>query len=401
MGKKRKSVITVSMREATLKKRLRSHLRSLGFTKSDDGVLMPPGSGKDVIRTMHAVQRDDRLAVSRRFISERFSQLIKHFASGPDIHPSRISPVLQLISSDTWEGDLFRLASLTWSVPVSNGFGRRLRYLVWDQHNGKLIGIIAIGDPVFNLSVRDNLINWDSHARGERLVNIMDAYVLGALPPYNALLGGKLVACLIRSRDIYDDFARMYGKTTGIISKQEKKARLLAVTTSSSMGRSSVYNRLKLGGIEYFKSIGYTGGWGHFHIPDGLFAELRDYLREIGHAYADKHRFGQGPNWKMRTTRVALHSLGLEDDMLRHGIQREVFISELADNALKVLHSGRGRPNLSSLLSADDVATLAVERWMLPRSERRPEFKAWNRENIQSLLGDQRREVSSKLRVKA
>jgi hypothetical protein len=133
---------------------------------------------------------------------------------------------------------------------------------VWDNHNGKLIGIIAIGDPVFNLSVRDNLIDWDAQARGKRLVNIMDAYVLGALPPYNALLGGKMVACLLRSRDIYDEFTKTYGKTTGIISKQEKKARLLAITTSSSMGRSSVYNRLKLGGIEYFRSIGYTGGWG-------------------------------------------------------------------------------------------------------------------------------------------
>jgi hypothetical protein len=93
---------------------------------------------------------------------------------------------------------------------VSNGFGRRLRYLVWDDYNHKLMGIIAIGDPVFNLSVRDNLIGWDVAARGERLVNIMDAYVLGALPPYNALLGGKLVACLLRSRDIYDDFTRAF-----------------------------------------------------------------------------------------------------------------------------------------------------------------------------------------------
>jgi len=219
--------------------------------------------------------------------------------------------------------------------------------------------------------------------------------------PYNALLGGKLVACLIRSRDIYDDFARTYGKTTGIISQEEKKARLLAVTTSSSMGRSSVYNRLKLGGVEYFKSIGYTRGWGHFHIPDSLFAELRDYLREIGHPYADKHRFGQGPNWRMRTTRVALETLGFEDDMLRDGIQREVFISQLAGNALKMLHSGRGRPDLSSLLSADDVAHLAVERWMLPRSERRPEFKTWKRESIQALLDDQRGELPSKPRLRA
>jgi hypothetical protein len=286
-------------------------------------------------------------------------------------------------------------------VPVSNGFGRRLRYLVWDNHNNKLIGIIAIGDPVFNLSVRDNLIDWDARARGERLVNIMDAYVLGALPPYNALLGGKLVACLLRSRDIYDDFAKAYGKTTGIISQQEKKARLLVVTTSSSMGRSSVYNRLKLGGIEYFKSIGYTGGWGHFHIPDSLFLDLREYLREIGHPYADLHRFGQGPNWRMRTTRVALHALGFKDDMLRHGIQREVFLCELAKNSLKLLHRGRGKPDLSSLLSAEEVANLAVERWMLPRSQRMPEFKIWEREQIEALLGDQRSDLPSKLRIRA
>jgi hypothetical protein len=87
--------------------------------------------------------------------------------------------------------------------------------------------------------------------------------------------------------------------------------------------------------------------------------------------------------------------------MLRHGIQREVFISQLADNALKVLHSGRGRPNLSSLLSAEEVARLAVERWMLPRSERRPEFKTWKRESIEALLGDQRRELASKLSLRA
>ena len=43
-----------------------------------------------------------------------------------------------------------------------------------------------------------------------------------------------------------------------------------------------------------------------------------------------------------------------------------------------------------SVLSADDVSNLAVERWMLPRSERRPEFKLWNRENIEALLYEPR-----------
>lgn len=389
MGKKDTTVIRISTREVNLKRRLRRHLTSLGFHKTKDGVLAPPGTDKEVIRTVHGVQRDDRLAANRQFISAQFPKLLKHFASGMDINPAKISPKLERISAATPQGDLFRLASLTWSVPVSNGFGRRLRYVVWDGHNEKLIGIIAIGDPVFNLSVRDNLIDWNVEDRGKRLVNMMDAYVLGALPPYNMLLGGKLVACLLRSRDIYDDFTKAYGNTKGIISKQEKKARLLAITTSSSMGRSSIYNRLKLGGVEYFKSIGYTGGWGHFHIPDGLFADLRDYLRDIGHSYADLNRFGQGPNWRLRTTRAALVALGFKEDMLRHGIQREVFMCQLASNAKKLLHSGRGKPDLSSLLTAEEVAKLAVERWMVPRAQRRPEFKDWDAENLAALLSNQ------------
>jgi hypothetical protein len=119
-------------------------------------------------------------------------------------------PRLELVEADTWQSDLFRLAGLSWSVPVSAGFGRRLRYLVWDDSNEKLIGIIALGDPVFNLKVRDELIDWTSKDRAKRLVNIMDAYVLGAVPPYNFLLGGKLVASLIRTKEVRDDFAKKY-----------------------------------------------------------------------------------------------------------------------------------------------------------------------------------------------
>jgi hypothetical protein len=77
------------------------------------------------------------------------------------------------------------------------------------------------------------------------------------------------------------------------------------------MGRSSVYNRLRLDGVQYLKQIGYTSGWGHFHIHDKLYEKLRDYLRVIGHHYADSHGYGEGPNWRFRTTRTALEALGL------------------------------------------------------------------------------------------
>jgi len=379
-------VIRIGTREATIKRRLRRHLAKLGFHKNAVGLLEMAGSGKDVIRSLHAGQRSDRFAQNRHFIKEHSADLLKYFATGQEVDPSKISPVLQRVRSDTEESDLFRLAALTWSVPVSNGFGRRIRYLVWDKHNEKLIGLIAIGDPVFNLSVRDNLIGWDSDARGERLVNMMDAYVLGAVAPYNFLLGGKLVACLVRTRQVYNDFQQTYGDTAGIISGKEKKARLLAVTTSSSLGRSSVYNRLKLGGVQYFRSIGYTSGWGHFHVPDKLFADLREYLRKIDHPYADLNRFGQGPNWRLRTTRAALEAIGFKDDLLKHGIKREVFLCEFAANAVRMLKTGKGRPNLKTLATAEEVAQMALERWIVPRAQRRPEFSAWTTDDLKKLL---------------
>jgi len=390
------SIVSISSREANLKRKLRRHLRGIGFTKSESGELTIDGEGKDVVRALHRVQREDRLKENGTFIAKKAEGLLPYFASGRDVDPDRISPVIERVSSGTTNGDLFRLASLTWSVPVSNGFGRRLRYVVWDENNGKLMGLIAIGDPVFNLAVRDKLIGWTSKDRSARLVNIMDAYVLGAIPPYNALLGGKLMACLLRSRDLYDDFAAAYGNTTGIISGKDKHARLLAVTTSSSMGRSSVYNRLKLDGTQYLESIGYTGGWGHFHIPDRLFVELRDYLRDIDHTYADQHRYGQGPNWRLRTTRAALSALGFKEDMLRHGVKREVFISRLAENATSILRTGHGEPDTSTLLSAKDIAERGIERWMKPRAARRPKFSAWTTDDLVSLFGSQSRALGSR-----
>lgn len=372
--------------EARIKRHLRQHLADLGFAKDKSGALVLPDDSKQTIRALHRKQREDRVAESAAFIDRYLPSLQRYFASGVEVDPSRVRPVLQLVSGEGLEARLFRLASLTWSVPVSAGFGRRLRYLVWDANVGKLVGIFAIGDPVYNMSARDDHIGWDVKDREQRLVNLMDAYVLGAVPPYNALLGGKLVASLIRTRDVYDDFRMRYGGTEGIISGLSKNARLAAVTTSSSMGRSSLYNRLSLKGSMYFKSIGYTGGWGHFHIPDDLFDEMRAYLRGIDHTYADLHKFGEGPNWRLRTVRAALDALGFKADMLKHGIQREVFFCDLMSNSYEFLKGTSKKPRLEGLLSASDVGEAAVDRWMVGRAERRPDFRSWDVRRLAELV---------------
>lgn len=380
------SVIPVFTLEATLKRKIRLHFTRLGFSKRPDGTLVCPASSKDSIRQLHHIQRDERIESATHLLSEFLPGALRYFASGSEIDPAMIRLSLIRVEANTFESSLFRTAALTWSVPVSNGYGRRLRYLVWDDGHDRLAGIFALGDPVFNLSVRDDLIGWTSSERSSRLVNILDAYVLGAVPPYNMLLGGKAIACLVRSRDIYDAFASTYGSTTGIISGEEKSARLLAVTTSSSMGRSSVYNRLKLDGVSYFESIGYTVGWGHLHITDELFEQMREYLRLSKHPYADHHHFGEGPNWRLRTIRVALKQLGINEAVLRHGIRREVFFCQLAENARKILATGKGKPDLSTLKTVDEISEMARRRWIEPRALRREDYKSWSRDDIPRLI---------------
>jgi hypothetical protein len=371
---------------ARLKRTIRGHFSKLGFIKAQDGSLVLPGIDKEIIRQLHHGQRDERLLSGAASTSAALRRTLCSFANGAEINPHKISLRLVRVFSNTVEADIFRVAALTWSVPVSPGFGRRLRYLVWDEYHDKVAGIIALGDPVFNLSVRDDLIGWKVKDRTKRLVNLLDAYVLGAVPPYNMLLGGKAVACLVRSREIFDDFRVTYGNSIGIISGKAKRAKLLAVTTTSSLGRSSVYNRLRLGDTPYFTPIGYTLGWGHFHITDKIFDEIREYLRVIQHPYVDSHRFGEGPNWRLRTIRVALGELGVSESVLRHGIKREVFICPFGKNAPEILRTGRGRLDLSDVRTVAEISDLARDRWMIPRSFRRSEYRDWHRDEIPNLV---------------
>lgn len=402
--KRRRAVVVPLLTvEARLKRDLRQHLNELGFQPAEDGKLTPPEHSKDSFRQLHSAQLRERLESERSFIARQWPLLNGYFASGDDIVPADVVPRLETVRACTWQSDLFRLASLTWSVPVSQGYGRRMRFLVWDDNNAKLLGLIGLADPVFNLAARDQYIGWTADDRRKRLAHVLDANVLGAVPPYNALLGGKLIAALVATKEVRDAFAEKYSGARGVISGEVKPAVLAMVTTASALGRSSVYNRLRLGDYRLFHPVGYTSGWGHFQIPNRLFASMRDYLRAQGHSYADNHHFGDGPNWRLRAVRECLRMLGLNQDWLHHGIAREIFVCELAKNATSFLTGHSKRPRYDGLPTAADVSAAARSRWIEPRAARRPEFADWNREQLLALLGagDQARDARPGTRVAA
>ncbi len=347
-----------------------------------------PADGKAAIRERHRGQRASRWHRDIGRLRDNVPGLLANFADGAEVDPYAIEPDLVAVEAGTPDADLFRLATLLWSVPVSQGYGRRMRFLVRDRSNGKLVGLFALGDPVFNLRARDQWIGWSAADRRQRLVNVMDAFVVGAVPPYSSLLGGKLVFSLIASAEVGAAFAARYADSAGVISGQRKAPRLALVTVTSALGRSSLYNRLRLtdpadpsARLVDLVPIGWTRGYGHFQVSDGLFARMRTMLAAAEHPYASGHRFGDGPNWRMRVERVALQQLGLSADLQRHGIEREVFALPLASNAREFL-VGRDASAKLSRPTAAVISEAALARWIRPRAARAPGYRSFRREDL-------------------
>jgi hypothetical protein len=363
-----------------VRSRLLEQLQRHGYQVSNGCLLPPPASSKEAIRQLHAPQRQTILERLHSWIVAHEPKLLPYFADGSEVQPDRIYPRLEPVNTPL-KAALFRYASLTWSVPVSNGYGRRMRFLVFDASNDKLMGLLALGDPVYNLRVRDQWIGWSVEQKNARLWHVMDAYVLGSVPPYNHLLCGKLIALLATSEEVRGYFRARYAGRASVIRGQHRPPHLALITTTSALGRSSLYNRLVWNGRRVFLSVGFTEGWGHFHFANGLFEELRTLLRLYGDPEAERHAYGQGPNWRFRVIRKGLARLGLSGDCLRHGVRREVFVAPLGENAREFL---RGETEDLRYYAGDMASMFAYfrERWLLPRAERNTCWRQVRREHL-------------------
>jgi hypothetical protein len=364
---------------ARLRRRVRAELKSSGFV-SEDGHLRPRAElTKESIRDLHQRQRTALLKRSRPFIERWEDRLIDEFANGEEVDPRRIRPIVEKVDGAGYEAALFRFATLHWSVPVSVGYGRRTRFLVRDEYTDRLIGVFALGDPVYNLRSRDALIDWDVEQRSARLYNVLDAFVLGAVSPYRELLGGKLVAMMATSQETASLIEAKYEGSETIISKARKDPRLVLITTTSSLGRSSLYSRLRYRGRLLYQPIGYTEGFGHFQFSDALFTGLCEFLSNDGGV--PSHEYGNGPNWRLRTIRRALGKIGIEEDLLHHGVRRQIFVAPRAINWKKFLRGETDDPSWYRLHQSE-MAAFYRRRWAVPRSTRDESYKSVVRDQM-------------------
>ena len=261
---------------------------------------------------------------------------------------------------------------MVFNSAVGNSNAEKLQYLLSNETGRKAINSALIANRKTKIGS-----------------NMMDIIVCGSIPPYNELLGGKLVSILACSPRVIKDYTDKYSKQVSEIASRMKGSRVIRDsslvylgTTSLYAVGSSQYNRIKVPienefTLEYRK-MGITEGYGTVYFSKGttnLFSqilEIQDGGKRIGHV------FGEGTSPRFRMISRGLNSLGIRAEaFLKHYSPRIVYSINLAKNTDNFLmglentadYSFDINDNVDVNNKTQDLIDFWYNRWLCMRLE--------------------------------
>jgi Druantia protein DruA len=228
--------------------------------------------------------------------------------------------------------------------------------------------------------------------KAERVgIRMMDIAVCGAVAPYNAILGGKLVCLLLCSPEVVRAYGDRYGDHVSVIAsgmkgrKVKRDPGLVLLCTTSLYGNgSSQYNRLKMpaevvggesGDFLKYEELGTSEGFGSFHFSRESLRIADALLGRSKQGRKVNSIFGEGVNPLIRKMREALTLVGLPSELLlKHGYKRIVYGIPLAKNFRAFLLGLEERPQYFIPQSKPKEKTSMIagywrRRWLSRRIE--------------------------------
>jgi hypothetical protein len=360
------------MNEQELREKIIEMLKEQGFKINPH--IKPRGNSKTTYRKIQQKARLEQLSLHKNFLLDSIDKVKKYCRDGSKIIPEKISLELREVQSGSLEEILFKWWNLIWwSIPFQRSYGRQMRFLLWDNTHDIPFGLIYLQSPVLKMSVRDDYLGIPRDELDIWINKSMNAQRVGALPPYNELLGGKMVALSLTSNEIRSAYREKYKNYISVIKGRKIDPELLFITTTSAFGRSSLYNRLKYKDETVAICLGYTQGSGTFHFPEKLYEELLEFLRMKGVNVS--RGYGYGPSRKLKLISLGLRYLGLPK-FEYHGIRREVYLFPLVKNLKEVIQ--RKEEPIWIDRPFDQLVDYWKERWAIPRAERMIRWKEFN-----------------------
>jgi hypothetical protein len=278
--------------------------------------------------------RQQQITESKEFVMRmEAGGILAQFGDGALINPLRICPQIRFCVSQR-DHDLFRYGKLFQKVPTTNRVGRQIRCLVYDvgQTTPFLMGVFELSSGAYTLGCRDNYLGWRGASRkkikDDGLRRIMDLASIVAMPPYNLLLGGKLIAALAFSDVVAREVRRRYHSD------------LLGIIATSATGlHCAILNRigLKPGGL--FRRIGETSGYSTLFASASTLNAARRFLPGFTSAPEGKFSVSVRP---LHVLRVAMRSCGIPpDQILQSAYPKGVYFGTITDSHLWALRNGR------------------------------------------------------------
>jgi hypothetical protein len=227
-------------------------------------------------------------------------------------------------------------------------------------------------------------------AKADRVgIAVADITVCGAIQPYNAILGGKLVAMLAASPEVVAQYRHRYANAeseiaSGIAGRMVVRPPTLVLlgTTSLYGSGSSQYNRIKIpcdrldgpaDQVIRYEELGQSEAFGTSQFSEETVDALVDVAQQSAGGQRVNSIFGEGVSPKLRKIRQGLDVLGLPSDiLLRHHRQRVVYAVSLVRNLRDYLLGIDAEPEY--LFSIDNTPTASAgivawwrERWLRNR----------------------------------
>ena len=223
-------------------------------------------------------------------------------------------------------------------------------------------------------------------------IAMADITVCGAVPPYNPILGGKLVSMLAASPEVVTAYREKYvAQESEIASSMAgrpivRRSELAFLGTTSLYGvGSSQYNRLRMlaeriGGKKgeqlAFLELGKSEAYGTSHFSSDTVRALVSLVQQSSNGQRVNSIFGEGVSPKLRKIRDGLNALNLPADvLLQHGRQRIVYGVPVVRNLREFLLGMDDEPEYFFDMDAPERSTKEITRWWTER---------WLRKRIKS-----------------
>lgn len=179
--------------------------------------------------------------------------------------------------------------------------------------------------------------------------NMMEIIVCGSIPPYNELLGGKLVSILACCPQVIRDYNERYEKQVSEIASRMKGKKVirdnrlafLGTTSLYSVG-SSQYNRIKVPVTKNFtleyKKVGITEGYGTVYFSKATTTSMMRVCELIDGGRRINNIFGEGTSPRFRLISKGLAAIGIKSEaFLQHYSPRIVYSIDLVANTKEFL----------------------------------------------------------------